>query len=81
MCAKIKYLSFIAFLGFFVSNALAAPNQAESADTPKRLVQTDPILGKQYHKQQYEMRDGKICPVDTFGQRQYHKPCLSIEKK
>ena len=51
------------------------------AASGQRFVQVDPILGKQYHKQQYFLKDGKLCPIDVFGNREWHKPCLvSLEK-
>ena len=27
------------------------------------------------------IKDGKLCPVDTVGNRQHHKPCLEIGSK
>lgn len=58
--------------------ALVLVNAAYAGE---RLVQEDPILGKQPHKQQWVItQDGKICPVDMYGNREYHKPCLSTVK-
>lgn len=57
--------------------ALALVNAAYAGE---RLVQEDPILGKQPHKQQWVVQDGKVCPVDVYGNREYHKPCLVITK-
>lgn len=76
-------MNYLAHLAIWVAalstavNAASSTEQMQGANKPTRVVQEDPILGKQYHKQQYELRDGKLCPVDTFGNREHHKPCLT----
>lgn len=60
---------------------IAGVPKADQTEKPVRYVQTDPILGKQPHKQQYELRGGNLCPVDMFGSREHHKPCLAPGSK
>ena len=40
----------------------------------KRIYQTDSVGNKQYHKQQYQIKDGKVYQTDSVGNIQYHKP-------
>ena len=44
----------------------------------KRVYQKDSIGNNLYHLQSWVIKDGKLCPVDTVGNRQHHKPCLEI---
>jgi len=81
MNIRVIPIDIIAIFGVTVATLSTAHDQQEKPEPVIRLVQTDPILGKQYHKQQYEIRDGKICPVDIYGNREYHKPCITIEKR
>jgi len=78
MNIRVISIYMIAIFGVTVANLSTAYGQQEKTEPVIRLVQTDPILGKQYHKQQYEIRDGKICPIDIYGNREYHKPCFTI---
>ena len=68
----MKYLTAIALLIAF--SALA---QQEG----KRVYQKDSIGNIQYHKQSWIIVKGQMCPVDTIGSRQHHKPCLDIGSK
>jgi len=45
------------------------------------ILQSDPILGIQYHKQRWIISNDKICPIDRYGNREYHKPCLILKRK
>lgn len=64
-----------------LSGFATATPKSQPPEKPVRYVQLDPILGKQPHKQKYELRDGKLCPVDMFGSREYHKSCLMLAPK
>ena len=44
-----------------------------------RIIETDTIGNKLYHKQQYKMKDGKIYQTNSLGNIQYHKPQLVIK--
>lgn len=68
----MKYLTSIALL--IVFSAIA---QQEG----KRVYQKDLLGNIQYHKQSWIIVKGQMCPVDTFGTRQYHKPCMDIGSK
>lgn len=39
----------------------------------KRYVTVDPLLGKQYHKPQYTINNGKIQQTDSIGNPVYGK--------
>ena len=47
----------------------------------KRVYQQDSLGNNLYHLQSWIIKDGKLCPVDTVGNRQHHKPCLDIGSK
>ena len=47
----------------------------------KRVYQKDSLGNNMYHLQSWVIKDGKMCPVDTVGNRQHHKPCLEIGSK
>lgn len=47
----------------------------------KRVYQKDSVGNTQYHKQSWVIKDGKLCPVDTIGNRQHHKICLDVGKQ
>jgi hypothetical protein len=47
----------------------------------KRVYQKDSLGNNLYHLQSWVIKDGKLCPVDTVGNRQHHKPCLEIGSK
>jgi hypothetical protein len=47
----------------------------------KRVYQKDSVGNTLYHKQSWVIVTGQMCPVDTGGARQYHKPCLDIGSK
>lgn len=47
----------------------------------KRFYQKDSLGNNLYHLQSWDIKDGKLCPVDTVGNRQHHKPCLDIGSK
>jgi hypothetical protein len=47
----------------------------------KRVYQKDSLGNNLYHLQSWVINDGKMCPVDTVGNRQHHKPCLEIGSK
>ena len=44
-----------------------------------RIVETDATGNKQYHRQQYLMKDGKVYQTDSLGNVQYHKPSFAIQ--
>ena len=44
----------------------------------KRVYQKNSIGNIQYHKQSWVIVKEQMCPVDTVGARQYHKPCFEI---
>ena len=62
------------FCVFFGLVATASFGQQEG----KRVYQKDSMASIQYHKQSWVIKDGKLCPVDTIGNRQFHKLCLEI---
>jgi hypothetical protein len=47
----------------------------------KRVYQKDSTGNTLYHKQSWVIVKGQMCPVDTVGSRQHHKPCLDIGSK
>jgi hypothetical protein len=47
----------------------------------KRVYQKDSLGNDLHHKQSWVIKDGKLCPVDTIGNRQHHKPCLDVGSK
>ena len=68
----MKYLTLLAlFITFGVS----------SQQEGKRVYQKDSTSNTLYHKQAWVIVKGQMCPVDTGGSRQYHKPCLDIGSK
>ena len=44
----------------------------------QRIVQTDSVGNKQYHKPQYVVKDNKVYQTDSVGNVKYHKPQLVI---
>ena len=44
----------------------------------QRIVQTDSLGNKQYHKPQYVVKDNRVYQTDSVGNKQYHKPQLVI---
>lgn len=76
-----------------VSNCIAGP-RASQRDTQGntqhqkpsytvqpngRIIETDATGNKQYHHQQYLMKDGKVYQTDSLGNVQYHKPSFVIQ--
>lgn len=47
----------------------------------KQVYQKDSLGNNLHHLQSWVIKDGKLCPVDTVGNRQHHKPCLDIGSK
>lgn len=47
----------------------------------KRVYKKDSLGNNLYHLQSWVIKDGKLCPVDTVGNRQHHKACLDIGSK
>lgn len=45
----------------------------------ERIIETDSIGNKQYHKQQYVTQGDKIYQTDSVGNTQYHKPSYKVE--
>ena len=45
-----------------------------------RIIKTDLLGNKQYHKQQYQIKDRKINETDSRGNIQYHKPHAVIRE-
>ena len=43
-----------------------------------RIIETDSIGNKQFHHQQYLMKEGKLYQTDSLGNVQYHKPSFAI---
>jgi hypothetical protein len=43
-----------------------------------RIIETDSIGNKQFHHQQYLMKEGKLYQTDSLGNVQYHKPSFVI---
>jgi hypothetical protein len=39
-----------------------------------RIIQTDPVGNKQYHKQQFQIKGDKVYQIDSVGNIQYNKP-------
>lgn len=74
--AKIQKMTFLlaATLLLISANAFA---QQEG----KRVYQKDSLGNNLYHLQSWVIKDGKLCPVDTVGNRQHHKPCYEIGSK
>ena len=68
----MKYLTMLAQLISFSATA-----QQEG----KRVYQKDSTGNTLYHKQSWVIVKGQMCPVDTVGSRQHHKPCLDIGSK
>ena len=68
----MKYL-----LGALLLTAATAFAQQEG----KRVYQQDSLGNNLYHLQSWIIKDGKLCPVDTVGNRQHHKACLDIGSK
>ena len=68
----MKYLSILALLIAFSATA-----QQEG----RRVYQKDSTGNTLYQKQSWVIVKGQMCPVDTVGARQYHKPCLDIGSK
>jgi hypothetical protein len=62
----------IATLALFIAFSSAAQQEG------KRVYQKDSTGNTLYHKQSWVIVKGQMCPVDTVGSRQYHKPCLDI---
>jgi hypothetical protein len=54
---------------------------ASAQQDGKRVYQKDSTGNTLYHKQSWVIVKGQMCPVDTVGSRQYHKPCLDIGSK
>jgi hypothetical protein len=58
---------------------------AVSVEAQERIIQTDSLGNKQYHKQQYvvvrENNKEKVCPVNSLGRIEYHKGCTEILRK
>ena len=52
-----------------------------AAAAQQRIVQTDSLGNKLYHKQQYTIVGNKICPSDSLGNIEHHKGCLVITDK
>lgn len=69
------------FLPFIVFLAVTGLHSFAHAQQNTRIIQTDSLGNKQYHKQQYKIVDNKICPVDSIGNVEYHKGCMVIEKQ
>jgi hypothetical protein len=44
----------------------------------QRIVQTDSVGNKQYHKPQYVVKDNRVYQTDSIGNKQYHKPQFVI---
>lgn len=51
-----------------------------SAMAAERIVQQDERGNKLYHEQQYIATHGKMCPINTAGYREHHKPCIIVSK-
>ena len=47
----------------------------------KWVYQKDSIGNTLYHNQSWIIVRGQMCPVDSVGSRQYHKPCFDIGSK
>jgi hypothetical protein len=52
-----------------------------SAIAGDRIVQQDERGNNLYHKQQYIATQGKMCPINAAGYREYNKPCLVVSKE
>lgn len=61
--------------------ALIIATSAFAQQEGKQVYQKDRLGNNQYHLQSWVIKDGKLCPVDTIGNRQHHKPCLDIGSK
>ena len=68
----MQYVSLLALLIAFSATA-----QQEG----KRVYQKDSTGNTLHHKQSWVIVKGQMCPVDTVGSRQHHKPCLDIGSK
>jgi hypothetical protein len=67
--------SLVAALALLIAFSVAAQQEG------KRVYQKDPTGNTLYHKQSWVIVKGQMCPVDTVGSRQHHKPCLDIGSK
>lgn len=66
---------------YLITLALLIAFSAIAQQEGKRVYQKDSIGNIQYHKQSWVIVKGQMCPVDTVGSRQHHKPCLDIGSK
>jgi hypothetical protein len=66
---------------YLITLALLIAFSAIAQQEGKRVYQKDSIGNIQYHKQSWIIVKGQMCPVDTVGSRQHHKPCLDIGSK
>jgi len=46
-----------------------------------RVIETDATGNKQYHKQQYVIKDRNVYPTDSLGRIQYNTPSLTVQRK
>ena len=68
----MKYLTALAL---FIACSVSAQQEG------RRVYQKDSTGNTLYHKQSWVIVKGQMCPVDTLGARQYHKPCIDIGSK
>jgi hypothetical protein len=69
----------ILFLSVFSVNAMK-PQDKEFIREGDRLIQKGSYGQKEYRLQQYQVKNGKICPIKN-GEIEYRKPCLVIESR
>lgn len=71
----------IAFLAAFLVSFCASTAHAENKKTVPngtRIIQTDSVGNRQYHKDQYVVQNGKVYQTDSVGNIQYHKPSYTV---
>lgn len=66
---------------YLIATLLVISISAFAQQEGKRVYQKDSLGNNLYHLQSWVIKDGKLCPVDTVGNRQHHKPCLEIGSK
>jgi hypothetical protein len=75
---KFLIISISVLLSF--SASATKPKDKEFIREGDRLIQKGSYGQKLYHEQQYQIKDGKICPIKN-GSIEHHKPCIVIENR
>ena len=67
----------LVFAIIFLCSTAAFAQTKPTQSGPVRIYQVDSVGNKQYHKQQYQIKDGKVYQTDSVGNIQYHKPAFT----